>query len=91
LELDRFVGMIDLRSIKGVPANDWPTTKIGPYLSDPSTYTVLDPDMGATDAFRLLLPQNNIKSPVVRNGRLMGILTRSDLFKLVSLKRDIAA
>jgi len=91
LELDRFVGMIDLRAIKGVPANDWPTSKIGPYLSDPSTYTVLDPDMAATDALRLLLPQTNTKSPVVRNGRLMGILTRADLFKLVSLKRDLAA
>jgi Zn-dependent protease/predicted transcriptional regulator len=91
LELDRFIGMIDLRSIKSVPSNDWPTTKIGPYLSDPSTYTVLDPDMAATDALRLLLPQNNSKAPVVQNGKLMGILTRADLFKLVSMKRDIAA
>ena len=91
LELDRFIGMIDVRSIKGVPPGDWPTTKIGAHLSDPSTYCVLDPNMDATDALRFLLNQNCSKAPVVRNGMLLGILTRSDLFKLVSLKRDIAA
>jgi len=91
LELNRFIGMVDVRSMKDVPPNDWPTTKIGPYLSDPSTYCVLDPDMQATDALRKLMSENCIKSPVVRGGSLLGILTRSDLFKLISLKRDIAA
>jgi Zn-dependent protease/predicted transcriptional regulator len=91
LELNRFIGMIDVRSIKGVPPNDWPTTKIGGYLSDPSTYCVLDPDVDATDALRLLMSQNCSKIVIVQNGTLLGILTRSDLFKLISLKRDIAA
>src|SRR5215831_479991 len=91
LELNRFVGMMDVRSIKSVPSNEWPTTKIGGFLSDPSTYCVLDPDVDATDALRLLIAQNCTKAPIVRNGELLGILTQSDLFKLVSLKREIAA
>ena len=91
LELNRFIGMIDVRSIKGVPPNDWPTTKIGGYLSDPSSYSTIDPDMTATDALQALLARNCSKAPVVRNGELVGILTRSDLFKLISLRRDIAA
>ena len=91
LELNRFIGMIDVRSIKGVPPNDWPTTKIGGYLSDPSTYCVLDPDTDATEALHILMSKDCSKAPVVRNGVLMGFLTRSDVFKLISLKRDIAA
>ncbi len=91
VELGRFIGMIDVRSIKGVPPNEWPSTKIGGFLSDPSTYHVLDPNMDATDALRLLMTQDSSKGVVVRNGTLMGVLTRSDLLKLISLKRDIAA
>jgi Zn-dependent protease/predicted transcriptional regulator len=91
LELGRFVGMIDVRSIKVVPSADWPTTKIGAFLSDPSTYCMLDPDMDATDALRLLMTNNCGKAPVVRKEVLLGVLTQSDLLKLVSLKRDIAA
>jgi CBS domain-containing protein len=66
-------------------------TKIGGFLSDPSTYCVLDPDVDATDALRILISQNCSKAPIVRNSELLGILTQSDLFKLVSLKREIAA
>jgi Zn-dependent protease len=91
LELGRFIGMIDVRAIKAVPPGQWPITKIGSYLSDPSTYCILDPDTDATDALKKLMNQNCSKAPIVRNGVLLGILTRSDLFKLVSLKRDIAA
>jgi len=91
LELNRFIGMIDVRSIKAVPADEWPTTKIGGYLSDPSTYCVLSPDLDATDALRLLTTRNCTKAPVVRNEELLGIVTQSDLFKLISLKREIAA
>jgi Zn-dependent protease/predicted transcriptional regulator len=91
VELGRFVGMIDVRSIKAVSPNDWPTSKIGAFLSDPSTYCVLDPEMDAINALRLLMTPNCSKAPIVRKGTLMGFLTRSDLLKLVSLKRDIAA
>jgi len=91
LELGRFIGMVDLRSLKEVPSKDWPTTKIGGYLSDPSKYCVLDPDVEATEALRILQAKDCEKAPIVHKNVLIGMLTRSDLFKLVALKRDIAA
>ena len=91
LELGKFIGMIDVRSIKGVPPEEWPTTKISAFLSDPSTYCLLDPETDATDALRLLMAQNCSQALIVQSGILYGILTRSDLFKLISLKREIAA
>jgi Zn-dependent protease len=90
-ELNRFIGMIDIRSIKAVPPNEWATTKIGGFLADPSSYCVLDPDMDATDALRTFMTRNCSKAPIVRAERLLGILTRSDLLRLVALKREIAA
>ena len=91
LELNRFIGMIDLRSIKSVSPSDWPTTKIGAYISDSSSSCVLDPDVEATDALSLLMTRNCDRAPIVRDGVLLGIFTRADLFKLISLKREIAA
>jgi Zn-dependent protease/CBS domain-containing protein len=87
----RFSGMVDVRSIKAVPPNNWPTTPIGGFLTEPSAYCVLEPDIDATDALRTMMTRNCSKAPIVRNGILLGILTQSDLFKLVSLRRDIAA
>jgi Zn-dependent protease/predicted transcriptional regulator len=91
LKHGRFIGMIDVRSIKGVPTAAWPTTKIAGYLSDARDYCVLDPETDANDALHILMSRNCSKAPVVSNGVLLGILTRSDLHKLVALRRDIAA
>jgi CBS domain-containing protein len=91
VELNRFIGMIDVRSIKGVPSNEWPTTKIGAFLCDPAKYCVLDPDTAATEGLRRLLANNCAIAPVVRRDALLGVLTRSDVFKIIELKRDIAA
>ena len=91
LERQRFIGMIDVESIKHVPPGDWPTTQISGYLSDPSNYRVLEPDVDAMDALRLFLGRNYSKAPIVERDTLLGILTRSDLLKLVSLKREFAA
>jgi hypothetical protein len=74
-----------------VPPAEWPTRKIGAYLCDPSQYCILDPETDATNALHTLMSRNCSKAPVVRNGILYGILTRNDLYKLVALRRDIAA
>jgi CBS domain-containing protein len=91
VELDRFIGLIDVRSIKGLPATEWPTTKIGAFLSDPSTYCTLDPDTAATEGLRRILANNCAIAPVVRRDTLFGILTRSDVLRVIELKRDMAA
>jgi Zn-dependent protease len=91
LENDRFVGMIEVKSIRAVPTEHWEQVKIGGYLSDPSTFCVLSPDMEATDALRTFVTRKCSKAAVVHNGQLLGMLTPSDLFRLISLKRDIAA
>ena len=91
LDNNRFAGMIDVRSIKGVPAEEWPNKKIGNYLSDPSTYCVLSPDMEAAEALRILITQNCANAVIVRDGTLLGTLTRTDLLNFIQLKRDIAA
>jgi len=91
VENGRFAGMINVRSIKRVPPSEWPTTKIGAYLSPASEYCVLDPEAEATDALLILVSHNCSKAPVVCDGVLLGILTRDDLYKLVALRRDIAA
>jgi Zn-dependent protease len=91
VENGRFAGMIDLRSIKRIPVIEWPEVRIGGYLSDPSSFLILDPDLEAGEALRLLANGNRTCAPIVRDGVLLGMLTRDDLYKLISVKRDLAA
>jgi CBS domain-containing protein len=91
LDQNRFVGMVDVRSIRRIPTAEWSSTKIAACLSDPGTYCVLDPDVDAAEAFRILTTRGCSRAPIVRDASLLGILTRSDLLKLISLRQEIAA
>jgi Zn-dependent protease len=91
LENGRFVGMADVRALKNIPPTEWATTKVGALLADSASYCVLDPEIDAADALHTLVARNCNIAPVVHHGELIGMLTRSDIFKLVALKREIAA
>jgi Zn-dependent protease len=90
-EQGRFLGMIDVRSIKRIPTNEWSSVRIGGYLCDPSDYRVLDPDLEASEALRVIVNGNQTHAPIVRNSVLIGMLSRGDLFKLISVRSDMAA
>jgi Zn-dependent protease len=91
LENGRFAGMIDVRSMKGTRPEQWPFQRVGDYLASESSYCVLDPEIDASDALRILTTQNCSKAPVVRDAALLGLLTRADLYQIVTLKTELAA
>jgi Zn-dependent protease/predicted transcriptional regulator len=87
----RFIGMIDVSALKKVPTAEWPSTYIDAYMADSSQYSVLEPDMDARDALRLLVESTMPKAPIVQNDVLVGFLTRMDLAEVITLKSDLAA
>jgi Zn-dependent protease/predicted transcriptional regulator len=91
LENSRFAGMVDVRSIKGVPASEWPTTSISGFLSRSDTYCVVGPEANADEVLAQLLSERCHEAAVVQDGILIGVLSRSDIFKIASLKSDLAA
>ena len=91
IDRGRFIGMLDVRAMKKVPASDWPTTYIDPFLADSSQYCVLSPEMDAPDALKLLLEHPMGKAPVVLGETLLGDLTRQNMVEVISLKSDLAA
>jgi CBS domain-containing protein len=87
----RFIGMIDLNKVKKIPPPEWNSTYIDAYISDASEYCVLEPQMEARDALRLLIESRMPKAAVVSGDALVGFLTRNDLLEVISLKSDLAA
>jgi len=91
IDRGRFIGMIDLGKVKKVATAEWANTYIDAYMSESSDYCVLDPELDARDALRLLIEARMPKAPVVADNALVGFLTRSDLLEVIALKSDLAA
>jgi Zn-dependent protease len=87
----RFIGMIDVNALRKVPTQDWPSTYIDAYMADDSQYSILNPDMDARDALRLLVESPMPKAAIVQNDVLVGFLTRTDLVEVINLRSDLAA
>jgi CBS domain-containing protein len=86
-----FVGMIDVQSIKKIASSEWNEVRIGGHLLNPARYPVLNPDLEAAEVLRILVTGNHSAAPVVRDGELLGMITKDDLIRLISLKNDLAA
>jgi CBS domain-containing protein len=51
---------------------------------------VVDPDMSLVDFERLLLQQRIGGAPVVKKGELLGMVSRSDIIRVLSLEQSMA-
>jgi predicted transcriptional regulator len=63
---------------KGIPTKN----KVGKYSSSP--LTVISPDMDLKDAARAMTQLKIRRLPVLKNGKLVGIITSADIVKAIA-------
>ncbi|HEV2665272.1 MAG TPA: site-2 protease family protein [Blastocatellia bacterium] len=81
VEGDRIVGMVSLEDVRKVPRDAWDTTSVGQIMTRAEQLTAVTPQENASEALDRLERSNVRQAPVVQNGRLVGLLRRSDIMK----------
>ncbi len=79
----RVVGLIDIEHVTEVPRALWPETTVGEIASRSLENVVVRPDMSVDAVLPRLEPGGPGAVLVVEDGRLAGIVTRSDVIRLV--------
>ena len=86
VEHDKLVGMITLVDVNRIPPADREAKQVREIMTrDPIT---LPPSAPVMDALRIMSSRNIGRIPIVQDGRIIGIVTRSDILKVAELKRD---
>jgi Zn-dependent protease/CBS domain-containing protein len=86
VEGDRLVGIITLSDIKEVPQEQWSTTTVGEVLRRRTGPVVATPRQDLASAITALAEGDLNQLPVVEDGRLVGLLTRSDIIRYFQLR-----
>ena len=87
VEQDKLVGMITLVDVNRIPQIDRETMQVRNIMThDPIT---LPPSAPVMDAFRIMSARNIGRIPIVQEGRVVGIVTRTDILKVTELKKDL--
>jgi len=72
-------GMVTLKSVQNLPRSEWNTTRIGAIMRPLSSDIVTQPDAEVLDILQKLVTKAEGRMVVVQDGRLVGILTGTDV------------
>ena len=85
---DRVIGMLGRAQVKAIPKEQWDTLTVGEAMVPIEWLPVLTPDMGVGEALPLLLKDGRGRLPVVAHGRLVGLLSQTDVIRYLSWSQD---
>jgi len=85
----RLVGLITLRDIGAVPRDRWESTTVREAMRPLKDLHIITPDTQVLDALRLMAGNDINQLPVVANGALQGIVSRSHLVQLLQTRSDL--
>ncbi|MEJ2207882.1 MAG: site-2 protease family protein [Anaerolineae bacterium] len=88
LDEGQIVGMVTMDDVRSVERDHWSTTLVRDIMTPAEELAIVSPDEEAADALELLQQRDVRQLPVMRDGKLAGILRRRDIVKYLQLQSD---
>lgn len=83
------LGTVSLKEVKALKPDEWKTKTVRDITIPLHSIKTLSPDTNAQEALDLMHQGDTTTFLVVAEGRLAGLLTAKDLFKVISLKIEL--
>jgi Zn-dependent protease/predicted transcriptional regulator len=85
----RLVGLITPRDVGAIPRERWDTTTVREAMRPLGELHIITPDTQVLDALKLMAGNDVNQLPVVANGTLQGIVSRSHLMQLLQARSEL--
>lgn len=83
------VGIVTPREITTIDERMWPFTEVGAVMRPLGSMPSLSPDAPITDALEMMREEDAGPIPVISNGQLRGLLSRSSIMEYVQILLDL--
>ena len=90
LDGDRLVGLVSLMDVRNTPREQWDTTTVSQIMTPADKLTVATPREDASQALSDFASRDIRQIPVVQEGRLVGMLRRTDVMRYLQLQTEMA-
>jgi CBS domain-containing protein len=90
-EGERIVGIITLKRVKEIPRDQWVEKVVREVMMPIREEMMLDPEGEAVDALQKMIQTGEGRLPVVKDGEVVGMITRRDILNLLEIRTDLAA
>jgi Zn-dependent protease/CBS domain-containing protein len=85
----KFLGCINLNNLKQFPKEKWHQVKVAQAMEKLSSEDLLHAEDEAVEALRKMVRTGRGRLPVLKEDRLVGILTRRDIMSFLKIKTDL--
>lgn len=85
----RLIGMVTLNEIRQVPRERWDETPVSAVMAKAADLRTVGPDDEVLDALRILAEYDVNQLPAVSFGRLVGLLSRSNLIRYLQVREEL--
>jgi len=89
VDQDRLAGLITPRDVGAIPRERWDSTTVGEAMRPIEELHIITPDTPVLDALRLMAAKDVNQLPVVANGGLQGIVSRSELMQVLHARSEL--
>ncbi len=89
VEGDRLVGLITLHQVRRVPRSEWAVTPLEAVAIPEAELHAVPPEMELVDVLALMDDRNVNQVPVVRDGRVVGLLGREQLMHVIRTRLEL--
>jgi CBS domain-containing protein len=86
---DDLVGLVTLEDIRHVPRDQWALTPVEKAMTSVDRLHSVSPDEDLRQVLQLMARQDINQVPVVEDGRLLGLISRSDILRLIQTRREL--
>jgi len=88
-EQGRLVGLITPRDVGAIPRERWDMTTVRDAMRPLEKLHIITPDTQVLDALKLMAGNDVNQLPVVANGTLRGVVSRSQLMRLLQAQSEL--
>lgn len=84
-------GLVTLSDIRGIPRDQWPMTSVSKAMTPLDRLQTVPPDEDLRRVVEIMAQTDINQVPVVQEGRLVGLISRSDIIRLIQVRRELVA
>lgn len=85
----RVEGLLLLNSVRAVEKDQWETTLVRDVMQPLGPADILSPDDAASEALGRMVSGTSGRFPVLKDGELVGIISRRDIMKMLEFKSGL--
>jgi predicted transcriptional regulator len=85
----RLVGCVSTAQLKSIPRDEWPRRQVGDIAQECTQTNTVGPEVDAVEALSRMNRGRSGRLLVVKEGRLLGMVTLKDMLDFLSLKVEL--